>query len=164
MLEFSEYRTILVGIDGSDQAYQAFEKAIAVAKRNDAKVILTTIIENRLLGNMGYALTTSELVEMESERSKEMLKDYETYAKNAGFNNLEAILTYGVPKLMMTHELPEKYDVDLIMVGQSGLNAVERFVVGSVSEYIVRHAKCDVLIVRSHTEKKSSNKKSNNED
>ena len=30
----------------------------------------------------------------------------------------------------------------------SGLNAVERFIVGSVSEAIVRHAPCDVLVVR----------------
>ena len=34
------------------------------------------------------------------------------------------------------------------MCGTSGLNAVERFIVGSVSEAIVRHAPCDVLVVR----------------
>ena len=34
------------------------------------------------------------------------------------------------------------------MSGTSGLNAVERFIVGSVSEAIVRHAPCDVLVVR----------------
>ena len=33
------------------------------------------------------------------------------------------------------------------MCGTSGLNAVERFIVGSVSEAIVRHAPCDVLVV-----------------
>ena len=34
------------------------------------------------------------------------------------------------------------------MCGASGLNAVERFMIGSVSEAIVRHAPCDVLVVR----------------
>ena len=34
----------------------------------------------------------------------------------------------------------KKYNVDLIMVGQSGLNAVERVVMGSVSSYIIRQA------------------------
>ncbi|MGX6979988.1 universal stress protein [Vagococcus elongatus] len=144
-----EYQTILVGVDGSDQAFQAFEKAIAVAKRNNAKVVLTHVIENRLFGNMGYTLTTADLIEVETERSKDLLKEYEGHAKEMGFDNLETVLTFGSPKLVMTEELPEKYDVDLIMVGQSGLNAVERVIVGSVSEYIVRHAKCDVLIVRS---------------
>lgn len=49
---------------------------------------------------------------------------------------------------MMATELPEKYDTDLIMVGQSGLNAVERLVMGSVSDHIIRTAPCDVLVVR----------------
>ena len=47
----------------------------------------------------------------------------------------------------MAKQLPEKYGIDLIMVGQSGLNAVERFITGSVASYIIREAKCDVLVV-----------------
>ena len=35
------------------------------------------------------------------------------------------------------------------MCGATGLNAVERFLIGSVSEHITRHARCDVLVVRS---------------
>lgn len=34
------------------------------------------------------------------------------------------------------------------MCGSSGYNALERFVMGSVSDAIVRYAKCDVLVVR----------------
>ncbi|HHQ0107144.1 TPA: universal stress protein, partial [Listeria monocytogenes] len=37
---------------------------------------------------------------------------------------------------------------DLIMCGATGLNAVERLLIGSVSEYIIRHSPCDVLVVR----------------
>ena len=49
----------------------------------------------------------------------------------------------------MAKELPEKYQVDLIMVGQSGLNAVERLMTGSVASYVIREATCDVLVVSS---------------
>jgi nucleotide-binding universal stress UspA family protein len=38
---------------------------------------------------------------------------------------------------------------DVIVVGRRGLGAVGRFVLGSVSDYVVRHAECPVLIVRS---------------
>lgn len=41
-----------------------------------------------------------------------------------------------------------KYEADLIVVGATGLNAVERLLIGSVSEAIIRHATCDVLIAR----------------
>ena len=40
-------------------------------------------------------------------------------------------------------------DADLVIVGTRGRNRVERFVLGSVSDHVVRHAPCPVLIVRS---------------
>ena len=42
----------------------------------------------------------------------------------------------------------KKIQADLIICGATGLNAVERFLIGSVSENIVRSAKCDVLVIR----------------
>ncbi|MEL5941041.1 universal stress protein, partial [Tetragenococcus halophilus] len=45
-------------------------------------------------------------------------------------------------------------DVDLIILGATGLNAVERLFIGSVSEYVTRNASCDVLIVRTDVENK----------
>ena len=38
--------------------------------------------------------------------------------------------------------------VDLVIVGSRGRNRIERFVLGSVSDHVVRHAECPVLIVR----------------
>ena len=52
----------------------------------------------------------------------------------------------------MAINLPKKYKIDLIMVGQSGLNAVERFMTGSVASYVIRRAPCDVLIVSDEEE------------
>ena len=48
----------------------------------------------------------------------------------------------------MANDIPSKEGVDLIMVGATGLNAFERLMVGSSSEYILRHAKVDLLVVR----------------
>ncbi|EPC76844.1 Putative universal stress protein, partial [Lacticaseibacillus paracasei subsp. paracasei Lpp71] len=39
-------------------------------------------------------------------------------------------------------------NIDLIMIGATGLNAVERLLIGSVTEYVTRNALCDVLVVR----------------
>ncbi len=148
MLESQEYQGILVGIDGSDQAQEAFDKAISVAKRNQARVVVAHIIENRLYGNMGYSLTNADLLQQETDRSKEMLATYKDYAHSKGYDNVETVLAFGSPKVLIAEELPEKYKIDLIMVGQSGLSAVEKLVMGSVSEYVIRHAPCDVLVIR----------------
>ena len=62
--------------------------------------------------------------------------------------DIKVVMKVGVPKSVLTKEVIPEEKADLIMVGATGLNAVERFLLGSVSENIVRHATCDVLIVR----------------
>jgi nucleotide-binding universal stress UspA family protein len=42
----------------------------------------------------------------------------------------------------------ERHDADLIVLGQRGRSAIARFIDGSVSDRVVRHASCDVLVVR----------------
>lgn len=148
------YKNVLVGVDGSDQGNLAYEKAIAVAKRNNGRVIVAHVIENRVYEMMGYSSLNDNLLDQETENAKELLANCEKYAKSLGFTNIETVLTYGAAKEVMCKTLAEKYDVDLIMVGQSGLNAVERLMVGSVSSYIIRHAPCDVLIVHPEDSKK----------
>lgn len=146
-METQQYQTILVGIDGSPQAELAFEKAVEVGRRNQARVIVAHIIENQLYNVMGYSAMNENLLDQETDSAKEMLKQCKEYAKSVGYDNVEAILSYGSPKEIMCVELPKKYHVDLIMVGQSGLNAVERLIIGSVSSHIIRQAPCDVLVV-----------------
>jgi len=148
MLDMQEYRVILVGIDGSQQAREAFEKAIEVGRRNNAKVIVAHVLENQIYGVMGYSAMDTELIQDETDRTKDLLEQYKDYGHKQGFDNIEAVLTYGSPKTILAKELPAEYHVDLIMVGQTGLNAVERLMMGSVSDYIIRNAPCDVLVVR----------------
>lgn len=62
--------------------------------------------------------------------------------------------------MIIAKQIPQDKAVDLIILGATGLNAVERLFIGSVSEYVTRNALCDVLIVRTDAE----NKKPENED
>ena len=57
-------------------------------------------------------------------------------------------MEYGSPKNRITKEVASIVEADLIICGATGLNAVERFLLGSVSEAIVRSSKCDVLVMR----------------
>jgi nucleotide-binding universal stress UspA family protein len=45
-------------------------------------------------------------------------------------------------------EFAEKSEIDMIVVGHRGLGALRRMIMGSFSNYILSHAKCDVLIVK----------------
>ena len=86
--------------------------------------------------------------------AKQTLNDYEADAKKAGVEHISKVIEYGAPKVMIANQIPENNQIDLIMLGATGLNAVERLFIGSVSEYVIRNADCDVLIVRTDLDNK----------
>src|SRR5690625_5560943 len=80
--------------------------------------------------------------------SHNRVNDYENKAEKRGVKDIVKIIDYGSPKNIIPKKAVKKTGADLIACGATGLNAVERFIIGSVSENIVRHAPCDVLVVR----------------
>ena len=69
-------------------------------------------------------------------------------ARDAGVADVHIVIEMGNPKTLLARTIPDAEEVDLILVGATGLNAFERLLVGSSSEYILRHAKVDLLVVR----------------
>jgi len=143
------YNNIVVAVDGSDEAKYAFHKAVEVAKRNDATLHLVNIIDTRSF--VAIEAYDRSIQERAKEFAEEKLSEYKTEAEQAGVK-AEAVIEYGSPKTMITKEISQKTEADLIICGATGLNAVERFLIGSVSANIVRSAKCDVLVVRTPSE------------
>ncbi|HHW37185.1 MAG TPA: universal stress protein [Bacillales bacterium] len=144
------YKNILIAIDGSKEAEKAFKKALAIAKTNDAKLLITHIIDTR-----SYATVEAydhNIAERAEEFANDLLESHKKEAIEAGLTNVEIILEFGSPKVKISKEIAPKHNVDLIVCGATGLNAVERFFMGSVSEHITRYAKCNVLIVRSEVD------------
>ena len=147
---FHEYSKILVPVDGSNEARLAFEKAIEVAKRNRAQVLIAHIIDTRVLQTpTGFEGNFNEEIQRQSEN---LFQEYRQYAQEHDFNDIDFVLEYGSPKVYISMNIPKDYQIDLIMMGATGLNAVERLFIGSVSEYVIRNATCDVLVVRTDLE------------
>lgn len=140
------YENIVIAIDGSKASEKAFNKAVDIAKATNAKLVLTHIVDTRTFATAeAYDKSLSERAE---KYARDLLNEYVENAKEAGVVNVESVLKYGSPKVAIAKEVAPEYDADLIVVGATGLNAVERFLIGSVSESVARYAKCDVLIVR----------------
>lgn len=79
---------------------------------------------------------------------KSLLNEYADKAKAEGYGNVKMILESGSPKRDRPMTIAQKYAIGLTLSGATGLNAIDRFLIGSVLEQIVRHAKCDVFVVR----------------
>ena len=140
------YDHILVAIDGSKESEWALEKSIEIAKRNNAKLLLAHVIDTR-----SFLLIDSydpDVAERANKLAIDMLEKYQTQAIDGGVSHVHYEIDYGSPKVKIPKEIAKKHDIDLIVCGATGMNAVERFLIGSVSEHITRYSSCDVLIVR----------------
>lgn len=147
------YENILVAIDGSKEAEWAFKKAVSIAKRNQAHLLLCTIIDSREVVLTSYGLPIEPAMIQHAENfSNSLLTKYKNVAIESGLADVETMIEYGSPKVKIAKEIAPENNVDLIVCGATGMNAVERIFVGSVSEHILRYAKCDVLIIRTPKE------------
>ncbi|KRM56621.1 hypothetical protein C5L31_000458 [Secundilactobacillus malefermentans] len=151
-----QYKNILVPVDGSYEAELAFKKAVAVANRNDASLHLVHVVDTRAFQNISSFDTT--MVEQVTDTAKKTLDKYIEEAKANGIDNVDYSIEYGAPKSIIANDIPKYLDIDLIMIGATGLNAVERLLIGSVTEYVTRTAICDVLVVRTDLENKPAKK------
>lgn len=138
-----QYENIAVAIDFSQQSLVALERAIEIAKQHEATLHLISIVDTQSFGAIGaYDLRYADQVKAERVEQIEQLK---TKVIEAGVSRIETVVEAGSPKEILT-----SYEANLIVIGATGLSRVEKMVLGSVSEKVVRHAKCDVLIVRNN--------------
>ncbi|MCD8506002.1 MAG: universal stress protein [Alkalibacterium thalassium] len=147
-----EYKSIMVAIDGSTQAEKAFKKSVEVAKRNNAQLVLAHVIDTRAY--QSFSTFDGSIADNARVEAKNTLNEYKKYAEDKGLDNVKIVLEYGSPKVMIAKQIPQSEHIDLIMLGATGLNAVERIFVGSVSEYVIRQASCDVMIIRTDLDNK----------
>ena len=149
-----QYNNILVPIDGSKEAELAFKKAVAVTSRNGdhAHLHLLHVVDTRAFQNISSFDTA--MVEQVTDTAKKTLEKYITEANKSGLKNVDYSIEYGAPKVIIAKDVPAQKNIDLIMIGATGLNAVERLLIGSVTEYVTRTATCYVLVVRTDLDNK----------
>lgn len=141
-----EYKNIIVAVDGSEASENAFKKSVEIAKRNNAQLILTHVIDSRTFATAeAYDRT---LAVRADDYATELLDLYTDKARTSGVKEIVKCIEYGSPKVIIAKEISKRYHADLIICGATGINAIERFLIGSVSESITRYATCDVLVIR----------------
>lgn len=147
----TKYQTIAVAVDGSNEAEKAFHKAVEIAKRNEGSALhIIHIIDKS--ASKSYDFHFENMKELTYKHGEVLLESCVLYAKEQGVENVHTILTDGIPKTLLSKKLHNLVKADLIICGATGLNALEQIFLGSNTEAIVRHAPCDVLVVRSDVE------------
>lgn len=143
----NHYQNIVVAVDGSKEAELAFQKSIDVALRHtDSTLHIIHVIDTTFTHS--YDFLYENMSELVKKHGEVLLEGYRLQATEAGVEKINTVIAKGSPKTILSKKLDDVVVADLIVCGATGLNALEQVFIGSNTEAIVRHAKCDVLIVR----------------
>ncbi|MFD1647750.1 universal stress protein [Haloarchaeobius litoreus] len=139
------YDEVLLPTDGSEEAGGAIEHGLRIAEFADARVHVVNVVDVVGLGaSPEYTMPTSVLEDLESAGESAT----EDIAKRARDTGLEATTTvrHGSPARELLDYTTE-FDIDLVAMGTAGRSGIGRFLLGSTTERIMRHADVPVVAV-----------------
>lgn len=143
------YDTILVGTDGSDSSFRAVDRAASIA--NDADATLVIVCAYRTMSERDRSKAANQLGDLAykvqgSNPAESIVVDAAYRAQKAGARKIEQVTVEGDPVDAII-ETAERYKVQLVVVGNRGLNSLAGRLLGSVPQNVSHKAAADVLIV-----------------
>lgn len=141
-------KKILVAVDGSKPSVEACHFAMDLAKQTQSELTFLFVIETPQVipvGPLSGYVTTSQARSDEDVAKAEAI--VEQIAKERPGLAIGTRVEMGEPVDTIC-EVAKSLGVELLVVGARGHNAAQRFLLGSVSDRVVHHAPCPVLVVR----------------
>ncbi len=141
---------ILLPIDDSKFSKAAIQAVLAQAHSKDTEVRVLHVVEPPSLlvarDMTGYDSTLEAVWDEETKQAQALVAKAAETLRSHGIK-VTTVVQQGDPKSLIIDSSIE-WPADLIVLGSHGRNALDRFLLGSVSEAIARHAPCSVEIVR----------------
>lgn len=139
------YDRILVPTDGSAGMDQVIEHAARLAAKHDALVHALYVVDTTSLGNLPMETSWNSVSELLREQGQTALTEVERLIGDR--SHVERVTTEGAPSEEIVRYAREA-DCDLIVMGTHGRGGINRLLLGSVAERVVRTASVPVLTVR----------------
>jgi nucleotide-binding universal stress UspA family protein len=138
---------ILVPVDGSENSFRALEQAIFLAtKIQEAKITALYVIEDPPSLYI-YSPKIMEKVRADYESAYTKILERSKEMANRSGINIHTVLVEGDPasKIIGYSEMEK---IDIIIIGSRGMGKFKELILGSVSNKVLHHAKCSVMLVR----------------
>ena len=131
---------VALAFDGSDGARDAMDQLCAFGLPNDTNIHLISVAE--------YSKQLDPSIHFELKQA--MTEVLQGFAKelNPHFSNIEQHILEDTHVGNALVEFLDQNKIDLLVVGNKGRSAINRFFMGSVSRFVLHHAKCPVLMTR----------------
>jgi len=147
------FEKILVAIDGSTHSEKAAAAGIEMARLYGGAITILYVVDiSKEYAPMGDLVLKAvedpfaAMKEILQKQGDEAIKRIEEMAKTAGVSAAREIIE-GYPADTII-QIAENENMNLIVVGYIGASGLERFLMGSVADKVVRNSKVPVLVVR----------------
>lgn len=142
------FKKILCPIDFSPASQHAMRVAVRLAAASDAELVLTHVWYLPPLAYGGEYPIAPGAVQILVEDNERGLTEAAAEAAQLGARRVTTKLLTGVPWDQIVDALRGDAAIDLVVMGTQGRTGLERILLGSVAENVVRHAPCPVLVTR----------------
>ncbi len=146
------YKKILIATDGSEYTKNAVDHGIDLAKSTEAKLYAIYVVDTAAFASIPMDAAWESMYELLKQEGDEATKYVADKAKAEGLE-VERLTIEGHPAEQIA-KYAEKNSVDLIVMGTLGKTGLDRFLLGSVAEKVVRTSKIPVLVVRGKNHEK----------
>ena len=142
------FEKILVAVDGSPASLRAVDCARKLAQLTNATVILVHAYPrvHQFLGEPNLSQTIAKHI----EQANKLIDPLVASLSDDGIDTITEILE-GPPADAILR-VADARDVDLIVMGARGLGSLNSLLLGSVSQKVMAHATCPVMVVREKQE------------
>jgi nucleotide-binding universal stress UspA family protein len=146
-MENEFYRNIAIATDGSENTTKAISYGIEIAKLSGATVHALYVVDTSSFSTIPMDAGWEEMYEILRKEGGRAIYEVKERGEAAGVEVRE-VLWEGHPSTEIIN-FAENNDIDLIVMGTLGKTGLDRFLMGSVAEKVVRNSKVPVLVVRS---------------
>jgi nucleotide-binding universal stress UspA family protein len=149
---------ILIAVEASEFSHKALQQCLRLVNLAQAELLILTVEEpimapttSTLPGVLGGDPTLVmqqevEILKIEAQRAQSALDWAERACQQAGIGQYSIRSEFGDPKHLIC-EVAQQEAVDLIVVGSESHGFLDRLLTGSVSDFVVNHAHCSVLVI-----------------
>lgn len=140
------YKKILIATDGSEYTKNSIEYGIDLAKNTQAKLHVIYVIDTAAFASIPMDAAWESMYELLKQEGDEATRYVAEKAEVEGLE-VEKLTVEGHPAEEII-KYAEKNSMNLIVMGTLGKSGLDRFLLGSVAEKVVRASKIPVLVVR----------------